>query len=908
MKKILLFLLLTITFNFFGQTILPLTSLCGAVQVDLTTKYQELLNGQNPGENQITFHLTQVDATNNINPLVNPTNFTATDGQIIFASILNNITTLNVVKSFVINIQTGIQATIVILGPNCFQDATVLINIISGTVPYIVSLFKENVLLYTTNPTSEQSFTFILPSGSYNLLIGNNNGCSFIQPFFINVPPPISIQSTVNGNTITLQASGGVPPYQYGFNGSPYQSSPVFTNLNPNTVYNFSVRDSNNCLENTTVSTSNNCNFFLNIVGTLDIPVSEYIISILSPIPSIGPFRYTLDGGTSINVPQNQSVFNIPTLGLSVGTHIVAVTDQSTQCTQNISFTILPFNRLTGSAISTYVDSNNDGFTNVGDTINYQFTINNISTADAVNVNLLPNNPALTIFGNPIANLAVNAIDTSTFTGVYVLNQNDINQGSVILNVDLVANSLVSINNIINLNKTLNITDGIKLNAFIDSNGNGSQDNNEQNFSLGSFTKQLNSDAIQNISSSNGNHYLYETNSNNIYNFNYVINASVANQYSVAPTNFNNISVANGSGITILNFPITALPYIDSSIYLFGEQPRPGFTYSNTIVYKNEGNTTITSGTLTFNKDNAVSIINVSQFGTTNTANGFTYDFTNLMPFESRTILVNMQIPVIPIVNLGQILTNTASISVTVNDVNITNNNSTLYQTIVGSYDPNDKAESHGGQILKSSFTANDYLTYRIRFENTGTASAITVKVTDILDNKLDETSIKMVNSSHNYVLNRTGRNLEWRFDGINLPPSVENTQIGHGYILFQVKPKLGFVVGDIISNIANIYFDFNPAIITNECLTEFVSVLKTNNFAFQNLVVNPNPVKDILNISNLEKIENVEITNVLGQMVFTEKTNDFQSQINLSELNNGIYFVKVSSNNKHKTVKIIKE
>ena len=350
------------------------------------------------------------------------------------------------------------------------------------------------------------------------------------------------------------------------------------------------------------------------------------------------------------------------------------------------------------------------------------------------------------------------------------------------------------------------------------------------------------------------------------------------------------------------------MPYSDLAVYLFAEQPRPGFTYFNTIVYKNEGNTTIPTGTLTFNKDNALSIINISQTGTTSTASGFTYDFTNLMPFESRTIYVNMQIPVIPIVNLGEILTNSANISIPVNDVNVTNNSSTLYQTIVGSFDPNDKAESHGGQIVKSGFGANDYLTYRIRFENTGTASAITVKVTDVLDSKLDETSIKMVDASHNYVLNRTGRNLEWKFDGINLPPSIENTQIGHGYVLFQVKPKPGFAVGDIISNIANIYFDFNPAITTNESLTEFVTVLSNDNFVFNNLKVYPNPVTNILNINNDKIIDKIEISNVLGQTVLTKNINTFQSKIDISNFTNGFYFVKIISAENEKILKIVKE
>jgi uncharacterized repeat protein (TIGR01451 family) len=237
-----------------------------------------------------------------------------------------------------------------------------------------------------------------------------------------------------------------------------------------------------------------------------------------------------------------------------------------------------------------------------------------------------------------------------------------------------------------------------------------------------------------------------------------------------------------------------------------------------------------------------------------------------------------------------------------------TDNAASLSQVVIGSLDPNDKTESHGGRIVESGFTANDYLTYTIRFENTGTANAINVNVNDVLDAKLDETSIRMVDASHDYVLNRVGNNLNWMFDNINLPPSVSGTQIGHGYVVFKVKPKPGYVVGDIIPNLANIYFDFNPAIVTNTCNTEFVTALNNTNFVYNDLKCYPNPVKNSLSISNSSKIETIEITSILGQNVFIKQVNNLQTEIDMSGIANGVYFVKVTSDGLIKTVKIIKE
>ena len=128
-----------------------------------------------------------------------------------------------------------------------------------------------------------------------------------------------------------------------------------------------------------------------------------------------------------------------------------------------------------------------------------------------------------------------------------------------------------------------------------------------------------------------------------------------------------------------------------------------------------------------------------------------------------------------------------------------------------------------------------DYLTYTIRFENTGTASAINIKIQDFLNNKLDPETIRMIDSSAPYTLERLGASLTWKFNGINLPPSIADTRIGKGYIIFQVKPKPGFAVGDIIPNTASIYFDTNPAIITNTFNTQFVSTLANEDLVFEN-------------------------------------------------------------------------
>ncbi len=557
-----------------------------------------------------------------------------------------------------------------------------------------------------------------------------------------------------------------------------------------------------------------------------------------------------------------------------------------------------------------YSDYNNDGYTNVGDVINYQYTITNFNTTNPI-TNITVGSSVGTVSGGTLTSLAPLSTDTTTFSGIYVLTQADITNGFVtttaIANGFLLSNPIsTTATNTVNLN----LSNGIKLNAFFDTNGNGVQNAGEPNVTpnQGNFYYQINNDVTHTVTSPNGMVTLYEGNPLTSYTIGFTINPSYALQYTVSPSSYSNVTVANGSGITTYNFPITQTPFVDLSVNLYPNGvPRPGFTYSNWIYYRNNGNQTIASGTITFTVNNVVTTTSYPS-GAIPNATGFTYNFTNLTPNESRSFYVYFQVPTIPTVSLGQLLTNSVSITAPPGDINIANNSQSLTQTIVGSYDPNDKQENHGGRIEFDEFTANDYLTYTIRFENTGTAEAINVRVEDVLDNQLDESSIQMIAASHDYVLDRVGSNLIWKFDGINLPPSVPDTQIGHGFITFQIKPKPGFAIGDIIPNTAEIYFDFNPAIVTNTCTTEFVETLGNDNFAFANLNYFPNPVKNSLTISNTLLIDSIEITSILGQKMLSQKVNGLQTEIDLSELSNGIYFVKVTAEGQEKIAKIVKE
>ena len=580
------------------------------------------------------------------------------------------------------------------------------------------------------------------------------------------------------------------------------------------------------------------------------------------------------------------------------------------------------------------VEDNLTSLTNVqvGDEIHYNINLINKGTdfrQDLYNLTVTSLNG---IVSGELSYLEAGNSNNTAFTAIHTITANDLSTGYVYNNFIVHGNTAntdpysgmifnfikksidptpcttcVQDPNCSNCNITA-LNKNIKLNAFVDTNNNGIKDSGEFDFPLGKFYYNINDSATMNeVTTTNGIHFLHGGNPLNTYDLSFTVLPEYTYNYN-SSTTFSNVTI--GDNVVTYYFPVTVLPYNDNEINLLpiGAPPRPVFTYLNDVSYTNKGNQTIASGTVTFTKNNVSSLISVSESGATITASGFSYNFTNLQPFETRTITVKMQNPTLPVVDFGQVLTNTASISIPTDDININNNSASLSQSIVGSFDPNDKSESHNGSLQHSAFSANDYLTYTIRFENTGNYPAEFVTVIDELEYKLDETTVSMIAASHPYSLTRQNNKLTWLFDNIQLPPSVPNSTEGHGYLVFKIKPKPGYVIGDVISNLANIYFDYNPPIITNVCSTAFVATLSNPKFDFNTISLSPNPVKDILTISSKSTMENIEIYSVLGQLIVSKSIENTNAKLNISDFNKGLYFVKIKGENAAQSFKFIKE
>ncbi len=166
-------------------------------------------------------------------------------------------------------------------------------------------------------------------------------------------------------------------------------------------------------------------------------------------------------------------------------------------------------------------------------------------------------------------------------------------------------------------------------------------------------------------------------------------------------------------------------------------------------------------------------------------------------------------------------------------------------QENIGSYDPNDKMAFPKGYGEEHFIKANTDIEYKIRFQNTGTDTAFNIVIIDTLSNFLDISTLRLGSSSHPYTTELGADGLvQFTFYNIMLPDSNINEVASHGFIKFKIRQKPNLPIGTRIYNKADIYFDFNDPIITNEtwhtigdeiigtCILDFTTQTEVNNFA----------------------------------------------------------------------------
>jgi len=329
----------------------------------------------------------------------------------------------------------------------------------------------------------------------------------------------------------------------------------------------------------------------------------------------------------------------------------------------------------------------------------------------------------------------------------------------------------------------------------------------------------------------------------------------------------------------------------------------PGFTASYMLVYQNAGTTTAAGGNVTLDFNSSLLTFTSSTPAMTVSGNMLNLSYTNLQPFETQIVYVDFLVSTGA--TLNDVLTFTATVSPISGDSNTENNTYVFDQNIVSSFDPNDIFVNEGDFITMEQ--AGDYLNYTIRFQNTGTANATFVKLQTTLNSNLDLNTFQPVGGSHNFVTNRTGNQIEFFFDDINLAYEDANEPKSHGFLTFRVKPKSTVSLGDVMTGQANIYFDYNPLVATNTATTTVQNVASVKNVNADSFIVYPNPASGRVVLQMQKAVNaNVTITDVLGKTIQTSAISGTQANLDVSVLKTGVYFVTVNANGTNTTKRLM--
>ena len=127
------------------------------------------------------------------------------------------------------------------------------------------------------------------------------------------------------------------------------------------------------------------------------------------------------------------------------------------------------------------------------------------------------------------------------------------------------------------------------------------------------------------------------------------------------------------------------------------------------------------------------------------------------------------------------------------------------------SCDPNFKTVYPLGCGTKQAI-GNEELTYTVHFGNIGSGPAANIRIEDQLDTDLDWASFVLVGASHTISSTLIDGNglMIVEFNGINLAPQA------NGWFKYKMSPLANVSNLTTVSNEASIYFDNNPAVVTN--------------------------------------------------------------------------------------------
>jgi len=310
------------------------------------------------------------------------------------------------------------------------------------------------------------------------------------------------------------------------------------------------------------------------------------------------------------------------------------------------------------------------------------------------------------------------------------------------------------------------------------------------------------------------------------------------------------------------------------------------------------------AGTVTLNFDPLVGFVSAAPAPTSINGYSLTWDFTGLGPYAYDPIKVVFQNPNADFVGEWLDFNATATLS------GSGQNTSDVAATEVRcSFDPNEKQAAPTGESVAQYSLLGDALDYTVFFQNKGNDTAFIVVIRDTLDSDLDAASFQLLASSHPVRVERQGSVLTFFFENINLLWEASDEPGSHGFVKYRIRPNTGLPDPTDIQNTAHIYFDFNPAIVTNttgNTLVETLPFLATDDTVVKPRInVYPNPNNGSFTVEvNGDGPWTATVSDVAGRQV--KAVEAVGKAANFDGLRTGFYFVTIWQNGQVATQKIV--
>ena len=771
------------------------------------------------------------------------------------------------------NLYIGLQSMV---PPTCSEADGIISVVTYGTYPPFTYLWSNGATSATITG---------LPLGNYDVTATDAHGCQSAPQYYaiqgvtdVQLDSTTYIQPNCSGGTgtIAVQPINGVAPYSYIWTTGDITDS--ISGLVPG-QYTVTVIDAGGCRGITTYD--------------LGAPLTVYWCTSTSPDcgDSNGVMAVCITGGSGAYAyVWSNGATGFTTSNLSAGVYSVTVTDLSGGCSVSASETLQGMSPYQITIVTTptacdsslYTGTATAFFTGAG-TPPYSFFWGGI-LPDSLGGTSLFLGTTQTITGLPVG----------AFVSPSVVDSNGCIPQS--MNID---SAVVQMDP--------SCYDHITGYMFIDSNSNCLYDSTERTLS-----------ALYVVARSSGGQIYYaSTNAAGYYDipvppgiYTVFIDPYTAGgcSFSVCRSGYSDTFTMTGQVSLHNDFAVSIGAGYDLGVHMGYIGSAPGQPKEYWIFYYNFGAQSVPHGVVTFVHDTSLTLTATTPPYTSYNAatHTITWDIVNnLQPMggldQQHFITMTFDIP--PTLALGTPLSAYASITPTSGDCDSSNNTQYIVDPVSASHDPNEKQVSPVGNLS----AADTVLTYTIRFQNTGNAPANTIVIKDTLSANVNAGSVVVGASSAPYTYQLSGAGiLTFTFEGINLPDSSHGMS-SEGFVTYTVHTRGNLSEGAPISNTAYIYFDLNPAVVTNtthNTRSDFPNGIPAISGDAMSAQVIPNPAHDratILFAGGVGAIM-LHVTDALGHTITDAVITGASYTLDAEALASGVYFYTADDSRRHTT------